>query len=173
MKTRVLGLAALLVALTPAMSVARAGDAQPSNADTAFAQLKAMVGHWQASTPDGGKAVYDYEVVSDGSAVMERLMPANHSMEMVTMYHLDGGRLMMTHYCAAGNQPRMAAESYPPNSHKLVFNYVDATNMKSADDGHMGRVEIEFMDANHVNETWTFYKDQKVATTETFHMTRM
>jgi len=28
---------------------------------------------------------------------------------MVTMYHLDKGRVMMTHYCSAQNQPRMQA----------------------------------------------------------------
>ncbi len=156
-------------------SAIQAGATQSSGANAAFAQLKSMAGHWQATMADGGKANYDYEVVSDGTAVMERLMPHDpeHTTEMVTMYHLDGGRLLMTHYCSAGNQPRMAADSYAPNAHKLVFNYVDATNLKSADDGHMQHVEIDFVDANHVTQTWTFYKNQKAAMTETFRLTRM
>jgi hypothetical protein len=37
----------------------------------------------------------------------------------------------------------------------------------------MQHVEIDFVDANHVTQTWTFYKNQKAAMTETFRLTRM
>ena len=151
---------------------ARAG--QPSDANAAFQKLKAMAGHWEGTTSDGKKVSDDFEVVSEGSAVMERILPdgKEHTMDMVTMYHVDGDRLMMTHYCAVGNQPRMAADAFAPGSNKLVFNFIDATNMKTADDGHMGRVEIQFLDPNHVNVIYTFYKDQKPAMTETFRLAR-
>ena len=29
--------------------------------------------------------------------------------DMISMFNLDGDRVVLTHYCAAGNQPRMVA----------------------------------------------------------------
>ena len=58
---------------------------------------------------------------------------------MVSMIHLDGpNRLLMTHYCGAGNQPRMQA-SVSPDGKTITFNYVDATNLSAPDAGHMQR----------------------------------
>jgi hypothetical protein len=51
-----------------------------------------------------------YQLISGGAAIMERIMPPNEP-SMVSIYHLDGDKLMMTHYCSAGNQPRMQAEA--------------------------------------------------------------
>ena len=49
-----------------------------------------------------------YRLVSNGTTLMET-MDSGHDTSMVTMYHVDGSRILATHYCAAGNQPRMAA----------------------------------------------------------------
>src|SRR5713226_971817 len=71
-----------------------------SNDATAFARLKTLVGEWEADTKMG-KAHVSYELIAGGTALK---MPA-----MLTVYHLDGERLLLTHYCMAGNQPRMQA----------------------------------------------------------------
>ena len=52
------------------------------------------------------QVVSTYRVTAAGSAVMEVLFPGTDH-EMVTVYHQDGDDLILTHYCAAGNQPRM------------------------------------------------------------------
>ncbi len=65
---------------------------------------------------------------------------------MITMFHLDGAnRLMMTHYCGAGNQPRMQA-SASPDGKTLRFKFVDATNLESTESGHMDHVVIALLD---------------------------
>lgn len=73
---------------------------------------------------------------------------------MITMFHLDGDRLLMTHYCGAGNQPRMKATSADGKS--IAFDFVDATNLASPDAGHMKRMVLTMVDANHHTEEWTF-----------------
>ena len=61
----------------------------------------------------------------------------------------------MTHYCGAGNQPRMVAEpSADPN--KLTFRYLDATNLKSPDDGHMQALTVTFDGPDGFSQAWTW-----------------
>ena len=75
---------------------------------------------------------------------------------MITMFNLDGpNRLLMTHYCAAGNQPRMQA-SVSPDGKTITFNFVDATNLASPDAGHMQQMVLTVLDDNHHTEDWTF-----------------
>ena len=74
---------------------------------------------------------------------------------MMTVYHPDGSRLVMTHYCSSGNQPRMRAEGLSAEGKKLAFAYVDVTNLSSPDSLHMVRLAMTFDDANHFTEEWT------------------
>ena len=57
----------------------------------------------------------------------------DHSM--ISVINMDGpDRLLMTHYCSVGNQPRMQA-SVSPDGKVITFTYVDATNLATADAG--------------------------------------
>jgi len=89
---------------------------------------------------------------------------------MVTVYHPDGDSIMMTHYCAAGNQPRMRAQGSQGNT--IAFQFVDAANLKGATDGHMQRLVIKFVDKDHVTEEWTWKADGK-ETSSVFHLQRV
>ncbi len=86
------------------------------------------------------------------------------------MYHMNGGDLMLTHYCATGNQPRMRlVPSGDPNT--LVFDFVDGSNMKMADQ-HMHTAKITFVDADHLRAAWTSYVDGKPAGDAKFDVAR-
>ena len=75
---------------------------------------------------------------------------------MISMIHMDGpNRLVMTHYCSAGNQPRMAANA-SPDGKTITFDFFDATNLATPDAGHMQRVVMVVIDANHHTEDWNF-----------------
>ena len=67
-----------------------------------------------------GKSQISYKVVSGGSALMETIREPNGT-EMVTGFHPDGDRLLMTHYCSLGNQPRMRADGLSDGGKKVAF----------------------------------------------------
>lgn len=85
---------------------------------------------------------------------MNFLKPANEP-EMVTMFHLDGPVLMVTHYCSAGNQPRMVASSIS-HPKEIAFTFKDATNLASPTAGHMRGLVLTLVDADHHKQSWTF-----------------
>ena len=79
---------------------------------------------------------------------------------MTTVYYLDGDNVQLTHYCMAGNQPTMRG-TYAPETKTLTFDFVSATNLNSADDGHMHHAVYVFLDENHMKQTWTFQNKGK------------
>ena len=125
-----------------------------SDGQRAFDKLKSMAGTWEGKMNDGQTITMTYSVVSGGTAVMA---DATHE-SMVTMYTLDGDRLLMTHFCASGNQPRMAA-ALSPDGKTLEFTFLDATNLASPQAGHMHHAVFSFTDADHYREEWTWTKD--------------
>lgn len=135
----------------------------------AFDRLKSLAGVWEGESPHGTVRV-SYAVVSAGSTVMETIDQAGHAGMMATMYHLDGDRLMMTHYCSAGNQPRMRLVSSTPSD--LTFEMFDATNLASNNDAHMRKLVITWTDKDHINAAWTMSKDGKDGETGIFKLTR-
>jgi len=140
------------------------------DAKAAFARMKTLAGQWQAQT-DMGKAQISYEIISGGTALVEREtmgdMPA-----MITVYHLDGDRLILTHYCMAGNQPRMQAQSFDPASGEIQFRFLDATNLAPGA-GHMHNATFRLTGRDRFASSWEFYQDGKLAKTETFEYARV
>jgi len=123
-----------------------------SDAGAAFEKLKTLQGSWSGKSSAGRPVQTSYRVTSGGSALMSEI----HSDEdMVSVFHLDGDRLLMTHYCGAGNQPRMVGTP-SPDGKTVTFNFLDATNLLSSQPGHMERLVITLGDANHYTEEWDF-----------------
>src|SRR3569833_3999950 len=91
-------------------------------------------------------------VTAGGSVVEERLLPGTRK-EMVTMYHKEGSDLVLTHYCALGNQPRMKLDTQSDATH-LRFLCVRTGNVANADEMHMDRVAITLRDADHFSAEW-------------------
>lgn len=137
--------------------IATDGWAQGMSSES-FDKLKKLEGNWKGVKPDGEPVDVSYNITSGGSAIVETLMPEGEP-DMVTVYHMDGEKLIMTHYCSAGNQPRMEVSS--TNDGYLDFTFVDATNLKSKSEGHMQGLKIVFVDENHFNQAWTWSKDNE------------
>ncbi len=137
----------------------------------AFARLKTLAGEWEGDT-GAGQAHLSYEIVAGGTALLERETGANRPT-MLTLYHPDGDRLLLTHYCMAGNQPRMQAQSFDTQTGELKFEFVDATNLASPAGGHMHSVAFRFVDENHVITQWKFYENGRPKMTETARYTRV
>jgi hypothetical protein len=150
---------ALLCLVAPPLwaDVAVPAPAAPGNAG--FEKLKSLVGNWKGKTTDGNDVSVAYRLVAGGSAIEEHLSVA----DMVTMYHVDGKDLMLTHYCAAGNQPRMKAAGFKDGDKTLAFVFVDATNLPDQKAMYMHDVTFTFVDADHLVATWTHYDGGKDA----------
>ena len=169
MKTHLFLIASLMLAGTATLA-AEAKPAGAIDAKAAFAQLKTLVGEWQ--TDSQGKAHLSYELIAGGTSLVER-ETAEQMPSMMTVYHLDGGRLLLTHYCMAGNQPRMQAQRFNPETGDLEFRFLDATNLANPNAGHMHNVRIRFVDNDHLESEWQFYENGLQKMAETAKYTRV
>jgi hypothetical protein len=149
----------------------RAQEMKPATRSTpAFDQLKSLAGDWEGKGSTGAAIKVTYQVVSNGSTVMEHLQPANEP-DMLTMYTLDGDRLTVTHYCSAGNQPTMQTTPLTSASGKYDFTFVHLGGAKSPEEGHMHSLTLTLADKNHLTQVWTF-TDHGKSQTETINLTR-
>lgn len=133
------------------------------SADAAQAGLerfKSLAGEWVDEKDDSPSptVMASYRVVSAGSAVVETLFPgANH--EMVTVYHLDKGMLVCTHYCAMGNQPTLACDLAENNV--FTFTELHCSNVPSKATPRMGWAKIDLSDPARVRTDWRTVTDGK------------
>jgi len=102
--------------------------------------------------------------------VVETLFPGTEH-EMMTAYHLNGDQLMLTHYCAAGNQPKMTLDKSSTSS-QLVFAFAGGTNLNADKDNHMHSGRIKFIDGDHLEAEWDSYQSGKPAGTHKFFLSR-
>lgn len=165
-----LALAFLAFARTPA-------EEKPDRAAAAeaFERLTELAGVWEASLANGHKATSRYEVVAAGSVLLERYadtsQPAGN--EMVTLYHLDGDRLLLTHYCMAKNQPRMRLTAFDPANGELAFDFLDATNLPDPSAGHMHRARFRLEGKRRYTTEWEYVEGGKTSFREKLDFTRV
>ena len=135
--------------------------------------LKTLAGEWQG-TMEGqpGTAKVTYRVVSNGSVLMETMVVPEHTMEMITMYHPDGDGLVVTHYCAVGNQPRMRSGAVAPGARKIAFRFESVTNLASPDAAHMRELTVTSVDHDHLVQEWT-HREKGQESTAVFRYTRV
>ena len=157
---------ATLAAFSLLTGVGFAGESMPgvkARPNAGFEKLKPLVGNWQGKSSEGKPVSITYALVSDGSALVEK-MGAGSEHEMVTVYHPDGDRLMMTHYCSLHNQPRMRADAAATDGRKLLFDFVDVTNLSSPDAMHMHKLVVDLEDKDHFVQEWTWKSGEKEGT---------
>lgn len=143
---------------------------RPAAKNVSFEKLKSLAGTWTTRDETGKEVIaLESRVVSAGSALEERMFPGTDH-EMVNMYHQDNGALIVTHYCAMGNQPRMHAVASPND--EFAFRLRDVTN-RAKDDGCMGSLTIKVVDQDHIVQHWVSYdKNGKELPPTVFECTR-
>ena len=151
-------------------------------AQQVFDQLKGLQGTWEGpmegegaeaeeEAEAAGKAIHEIQVSAAGTVVMETMGPGTDH-EMINMYHLDGDNLLLTHYCAGGNQPRMRLDLDESTADRLVFDFVDGTNLDPDTDHYIGSARIEMVDSDHIESVWGGFSGGKQLSTMTFHLAR-
>ena len=133
------------------------------DAASAYQFLKSMTGEWERSGDDhdhGGKSqTVSFRPTAAGSAVMETIF-AGEPMEMISVYHMDGDTLLLTHYCALQNAPIMKFEkSDKPGEIKFVFH--GGTNFDPKTDAHVHEGVMQIKDANAVQSSFVGFSDGK------------
>jgi hypothetical protein len=142
-----------IAAYTVIMLFAAAALGQ-TDAQKSFNELKSLTGSWEGKNSMGQLVQVSYRLTAGGSALMSEIV--GHGETMISMINFDGSnRLLLTHYCAVGNQPRMQATA-SPDGKTVTFNFLDATNLDSPEAGHMDHVVIAVRDPNHHTEEWVF-----------------
>ena len=126
-------------------------------------RMKTLSGTWSTQPHEGAPAgTIVFATTSNGSAVREVMLPGT-PQEMINVYTMDGPTMVMTHYCAMGNQPHLRA-SAPTGPHDPIVLKCDGVgNLASADQMFMGQLMITFVDDNHIRETWTSFQSGKPA----------
>lgn len=156
-------------------SAAAAGEtAQPAaKPSAAFERIKGLAGVWRGSATHGSQtpepAEVRYDVTSGGTAVVETLFPSTPH-EMVSVYHDQGGKLMMTHYCMMGNQPVLQLES--ADAHHVSLALAGEQGIASAQEPHMHALTIEWGGPNQVKQTWTGHAGGQPTDTTVLELTR-
>ena len=95
-----------------------------STSSIQFETIAALTGEWRVTEQASLRIVF--EPTAGGSVIIERWMRGDR-MHSLTVYHLDGERLIATHYCPQGNQPRLAAT--PSDSGEIRLTFLDATGL--------------------------------------------
>src|ERR1700739_4479097 len=141
-------------------------DSQKSDAQKAFDKLKTLAGTWSGPVtvdpPQPGldnKPIWlSMRVTSRGNLLVHEMKqpgtPADPKHDdPVTTFYVDGDRLLLTHYCDAGNRPRMAAK-ISPDGKTIEFDFLDVAG--GTPYGHMHHAVFTNIDTNHHTEDWTY-----------------
>ena len=123
-----------------------------------LARLKSLAGKW---TDEAAGLKVTYEVTSGGAVVIETRQPSAEP-PMITVFHLDRGRLVLAHYCSAGNHPRMRARVTTSPDQPLEFATFDVANLGRPTDGHMQGMSIRFASPDEMVQTWVGAKRTRI-----------
>ena len=127
----------------------------PSPSSQVFERLKSRVGEWKGSQPDG-EFEATYTLIANGSVLMEEFRPKGGAT-MVTMFSVDGDRIIATHYCSVRNQPQVAtAPVTDPGAKDLTFSLMRVTGLKSPNDWHNTGLVVALGDGNAFTQEWTY-----------------
>lgn len=156
----------------PAAKGGAKAEAAPSHAaatPSMLDEVKQLAGTWEMKDQNGATATIVYSVGSGGSAVREIMFPGQPH-EMTNMYHMDGNTLLVTHYCAGGNQPRMRATS--ASAGVIDFKYDSVTNLSAPDASFMGGLKLVIVDKDHLKQEWRSVEKGVVTEGPVFELTR-
>ena len=166
-----LTMATVLALCTIAFTTAFAQSAtQRSNAEMSFDKLKSLAGTWKGAisvdppqTGMGGEGWVSFRVTSRGNALVHEMKQPGTPDDLskddpITMLYLDEGRLLLTHYCDAGNRPRMAGKM-SADGKTVEFDFLDVAG--GTQYGHMHHAVFTLVDDNHHIEEWTYMAGDK------------
>jgi hypothetical protein len=131
-------------------------------------KLKGLSGEWEHEDPEkpGQWKVSNVFAVSSGGNVVREIMLPGTPYEMTNTYHLDGDSVVVTHYCAIGNQPRMRAVANDGHNHpanQMHFQFDSVTNYAGGDQTYMGDLTLTMDGPDKMTAAWRSYQNGKMS----------
>jgi hypothetical protein len=151
---------AILIILVATAAVVVAQDNPPkaaaaqSDAKKAFEKLKTLAGSWQG-TVMGMSVNVTIRLASSNTAILHEATgdgkrPPNHE---ITMFYVEGDRLLGTHFCDGGNRVRWEGKMLPDGK-TIEFTFLDVAG--STRGGYLKGFVFTMIDANHHTAELTF-----------------
>ena len=135
----------------------------------ALERLSTLEGSWKVADSDGPLKI-TFEKTANDSVLLETWF-AGENKHSLTVYHMDNERLIATHYCPQGNQPRL--EMQPQfDSDQISFKYFDATNMKDTTQSHQHILSFDFSAMPAVLIRSEVYLENDIEHSDTLHLQR-
>ncbi len=118
-----------------------------SDAKKAFAKLKTLSGSWQGTVMDTS-INFTIRATSSGTTILHE---GNTSKDgppknEITMFYLDGDRLLATHYCDAGNRSNMEGK-VSADGNSIQFTFIDVAGPTRG--GYLKDLVFTVIDAGH------------------------
>jgi len=133
------------------------------DAASAFAFLKTLAGDWERASGDhehgSSSGAVSFKVTAAGSSIVETYN-AGEPSEMVSIYHMDGNQLLLTHYCALRNAPIMRFEKSDKPG-EIKFEFHGGTNFDPKVDAHVHEGAFEIKDRNTVESNFVAFANGK------------
>ncbi|MEA3188736.1 MAG: hypothetical protein QOD99_2566 [Chthoniobacter sp.] len=160
----------LILLATATLSTARAATTGGIDTRTAFARMKSLSGDWTGPKMMGHPMNMNVRVIAGGSAVLATFC-AGTPMEMITVYYVSNDKLVQTHYCMLGNQPRMKLNAKKSSADTLVFDFAGGDNIKATRMNMHGET-LHFVGRKKIESTCMSEEKGKPHTTHTTVMVR-
>lgn len=125
-----------------------------SEAKKTFAKLKTLAGSWQGTVMDI-PITFTIRAASSGTVILHEAntsggRPPSHE---ITMFYLEGDRLLATHYCDAGNRSRLEGK-ISADEKAIELSFLDVTG--STRGGYLKDMVITMIDADNHTVGITF-----------------
>lgn len=157
-----------------------------SEAQKPFTALKSLAGSWVGAIATfpamptetiGDSMRVTLRVTSRGNALVHEMRgaalpddPTKYDHPVTMIYLDDEAKLTLTHYCDAGNRPRMTAR-VSPDGKTIDFDFVDISGRHDRT-GHMQHATFTLIDADHHVEDWTYLLPNKQTVRAHFELRR-
>jgi len=154
---------ALLAGLSLLVSHASSSAFADPSVEILPAHLTELAGCWRPVDNPASPLRVHFSLTAGGTVLVEswerKGLP--HSL---TLYHRDGARLIATHYCPQGNQPRLtatrASAARPGETWSMQFLFRDATDLGRGET-HLHRLRLAKIGTNRLSRSESYREQGK------------
>lgn len=134
-----------------------------NSAQKVFDTISQLSGEWEGTYSSGNNHKVSYKLISKGTVLVEtwKMSPTRESM---TLYTVDGDRLLASHLCPQGNQPRLIFIEKDSDD-KFQFLFLDGTNLQDPNGSHQHAFWLRLESPKSFTRSETYISNAKTTLT--------